>query len=119
MSKKRENIDLANIEGEVLFSTSEEEMIEDIDILKENVILYGHKVTQPFIKVVSYKQEGKSFTADVRHVKLPFNYGTVTPCTNENYLSDSILFSVSTPFVYEETYSYSIANNLCEVVQKY
>ena len=35
LSKKRENIDLANIEGEVLFSTSEEEMIEEIEEIEE------------------------------------------------------------------------------------
>ena len=54
-SKKRDSIDLSKLEGEILFTSDIEETIEDIDILKGNICLYGHRVTYPFIKVISYQ----------------------------------------------------------------
>jgi protease II len=50
---------------------------------------------------------------------MPFPYGKVAPCTNEDYHADEIMFAVSTPFVYEEIYTYSKSKNECKILQAY
>lgn len=101
LSKNKDTIDLSKLPGEVLYTSLEDEMVEDIDLLRENVVLYGQKVTSPFIKVIQYQPKGNSFDISVKDVPMPYPYGSVSPCTNEDYHSHSILFSVSNPFVYD------------------
>ena len=52
----RDNTNLAKVEGKSIYCSGEEEVVEDIDILKGAVVLYGYSVTKPVLTVVKYNQ---------------------------------------------------------------
>lgn len=82
LARSKDFVDLSKISGEMLYSSPEEEIVSDIDLLQDNVILYGHRVTLPFIKVIQYQKNSGTFTTKVTDVQMPYQHGIVAPCTN-------------------------------------
>lgn len=50
----KDNINLAKVEGKTIYTSGEEEVVDDIDILKGSFVLYGYNVTKPMLNVVRY-----------------------------------------------------------------
>ncbi|KAI8987393.1 prolyl oligopeptidase [Mycotypha africana] len=79
------------------------EKIEDVDLFKNHVVIYGRKDGLPMI-LCHNLQTGKT-----HEVPLPEKFCVLSPGTNLEFDTDTFRFSVTSPFMHESTYEYNMS----------
>ncbi|KAI7902802.1 prolyl oligopeptidase family-domain-containing protein, partial [Cokeromyces recurvatus] len=81
------------------------EKIEDVDLFKNNVIIYGRKDGLPMI--LCYDLDLKK----THQLELPEKFCVLNPGTNLDFNTDKFRFSITSPFMHESTYEYNMSTH--------
>jgi oligopeptidase B len=80
----------------------EGERVKEIDLFKENIVLYLDKEGVSVITIIDLK-DGSNY-----NVQLDEKIADISPGLNENYSSSTFRFHVDTPLVYNRIYEYNL-----------
>lgn len=56
LKSSQKEVLIKNLAGTILHTCEEHENIEDIDIIKDHVLLYISNINKPMLKVIQYKE---------------------------------------------------------------
>lgn len=70
--KPQGDISIKNCNGQAIYTCADDETIEDIDIVKNCIVLYMQSINKPLLKLINYHREEKTFRVDVNNAKLPY-----------------------------------------------
>ncbi|KAG2189449.1 hypothetical protein INT44_004591 [Umbelopsis vinacea] len=85
-----------------LITLSSTEKIEDVDLFKNRIVLYGRRDGLPMILCYDLKLGTKL------EVDLPERFCIVHPGTNLDFDTDTFRFSVTSPYEHESTWEYNM-----------
>ncbi|KAI9279931.1 prolyl oligopeptidase family-domain-containing protein [Umbelopsis sp. AD052] len=85
-----------------LITLSSTEKIEDVDLFKNRIVLYGRRDGLPMILCYDLKSGTKL------EVDLPERFCIVHPGTNLDFDTDTFRFSVTSPYEHESTWEYNM-----------
>ncbi|KAI8077145.1 prolyl oligopeptidase [Thamnidium elegans] len=85
--------------------------IEDVDLFKNNVVIYGRSDGLPMILCHDLR------TKETHKVELPEKFCVLHPGTNLDFNTDVFRFSIVSPFTHESTYEYDMATRKLAPIQ--
>ncbi|KAI8976952.1 prolyl oligopeptidase family-domain-containing protein, partial [Pilobolus umbonatus] len=90
-------------EWEDVITMNPTEKIEDVDLFKNYVVVYGRRDGLPMILCHDLT------TNHTHEVKLPETFCVLQPGTNLEFNTDYVRFSITSPFMHESTYEYDMS----------
>lgn len=85
--------------------------IEDVDLFKNNVVIYGRSDGLPVILCHDLH------TKETHTVQLPEKFCVLHPGTNLDFDTDTFRFSITSPFTHESTYDYNMTTRILQPVR--
>ncbi|KAL1921227.1 uncharacterized protein VTP21DRAFT_10943 [Calcarisporiella thermophila] len=94
-----------------LFSVGENEKIEDVDIFKDFLVIYGRRDGLPVIKCCDLR------SMNTHEVPLPEKHCVVGAGTNLEYDTEVFRFTIDSPFAHESTWEYDMGKRKLKPVR--
>ncbi|CAG8749938.1 2437_t:CDS:2, partial [Acaulospora morrowiae] len=87
---------------ETILTVKETEKIEDVEIFRNFAVIFAKREGLPVILCYNL------WTSEIHQIELPIKYCTISPGINNNYDTDTVRFTYSSPFTHESIYDYDM-----------
>ena len=91
----------------------EGEIINEIDLFKDNLVLYISKDGHNHMTVIELE------TKEHYNIEIKEKFALINPGLNENYDTDTFRFHVDTPFVYNRVYEYNLKSKNIKLLEDF
>ncbi|KAI9312978.1 prolyl oligopeptidase family-domain-containing protein [Dichotomocladium elegans] len=92
-------------------TVADNEKIEDVDVFKNHIVIYGRREGLPMILCYDLK------TRQATPIDLPERFCVIQPGTNVDFDTDTFRFSLHSPFAHEATYDYEMSTRRLKPVR--
>ncbi|KAF9584783.1 hypothetical protein BGW38_005190 [Lunasporangiospora selenospora] len=89
-----------------LLESRDGEKIEDVDIFKNFMVIYSKREALPVISCYHFE------TGAVHEVPLPEQFCSIAAGINLDYETDTVQFTLNSPYAHEATYEYDMASRV-------